>query len=112
MNNPSTAAQLRRQQQHGAATAERAWTLLLCIVCVAMLFSALGSAGLFEPDEGRNAEKAREILLVGDWVTPLQNFIPTLDKPMFFYWLVALSFKIFGVSEWSARLPSALSALG
>jgi 4-amino-4-deoxy-L-arabinose transferase-like glycosyltransferase len=72
----------------------------------------LGGADFFEPDEGRNAEKAREILLLNDWVTPHENFLPVLDKPMFFYWLVAFSYKIFGVAEWSARLPSALFALG
>ncbi|HEU4345870.1 MAG TPA: glycosyltransferase family 39 protein [Candidatus Binatia bacterium] len=67
---------------------------------------------MLDPDEGRNAEKAREILLLGDWVTPHQNFVPTLDKPIFFYWLLALSFKLFGLSEWSARLPNALASLG
>jgi len=77
-----------------------------------IVFFGLGNSALFEPDEGRNAEKAREILLLGDWVTPHENFLPTLDKPVFFYWLVAISFKLFGLSEWSARLPSALSAVG
>lgn len=88
------------------------WQALLALVSVLILFATLGSAALFEPDEGRNAEKAREILVLNDWVTPHQNFLPTLDKPMFFYWLVALSFKLFGLSEWSARLPSTLAALG
>lgn len=77
-----------------------------------LLFANLGGADLFEPDEGRNAEKAREILLLNDWVTPHENFLPVLDKPISYYWLVAFSFKLFGVSEWSARLPSALAALG
>ena len=66
---------------------------------------------LFEPDEGRNAEIAREILLLKDWVTPHYDFIPRLDKPISYFWLVALSFRLFGLSEWSARLPSALAAL-
>lgn len=87
-------------------------TWLLCLVCVAVLFVNLGSADFFEPDEGRNAEKAREILLLNDWVTPHENFLPVLDKPMLFYWPVALSYKIFGVTEWSARLSSAVFALG
>ena len=78
----------------------------------AALFFQLGGAALFEPDEGRNAEKAREILVLQDWVTPHENFHPVLDKPIFFYWLIALSYKLFGVSEWAARLPSALAALG
>ncbi len=84
----------------------------LALLCFFVLFHNLGGAALFEPDEGKNAEVAREILLLKDWVTPHYNFIPYLDKPMFFYWLVAPAYKLFGVSEWSARLPSALAALG
>ena len=85
--------------------------LFFCAVVVA-LFYQLGAAALFEPDEGRNAEKAREILVLRDWVTPHENFHAVLDKPMFFYWLIAIVYKFFGVSEWAARLPSALAALG
>jgi 4-amino-4-deoxy-L-arabinose transferase-like glycosyltransferase len=85
---------------------------LLAIFCCFVLLYHLGGPALFEPDEGRNAEKAREILLTHEWVTPLEDFMPVLDKPMFFYWLIALSYKAFGVSEWSARLPSALAGLG
>ena len=66
---------------------ERGWLWLLCLVCLVIVSCSLGRSGLFEPDEGRNAEKAREILLLGDWVTPHENFLPTLDKPIFFYWL-------------------------
>jgi 4-amino-4-deoxy-L-arabinose transferase-like glycosyltransferase len=93
-------------------TAHHYLTWLLGLLCLAVLFVNLGSADLFEPDEGRNAEKAREILLLNDWITPHENFLPVLDKPMFFYWLVAFAYKIFGISEWSGRLSSALSALG
>jgi len=87
------------------------WTIGLFVPCLWVLFSNLGGAALFEPDEGRNAEIAREILLLKDWVTPHYDFIPRLDKPIFFFDLVALSYKLFGISEWSARLPSALAAL-
>lgn len=95
-----------------SAVSESRWLVLLAFVSLVILGSGLGSAAFFEPDEGRNAEKAREILLLHDWVTPHQNFLPTLDKPMFFYWLIAASFKLFGFSEWAARLPAALAALG
>jgi 4-amino-4-deoxy-L-arabinose transferase-like glycosyltransferase len=93
-------------------TAERWLPVLLWLGIFLALFYQLGGAGLFEPDEGRNAEKAREILVLNDWVTPHENFHAVLDKPIFFYSLVALAFKLFGVSEWAARLPSALAALG
>jgi len=98
-----------------AATTERLDRWLPSILFAAatfILFYQLGTAALFERDEGRNAEKAREILLLRDWVTPHENFHPVLDKPIFFYWLIAFSFKLFGVSEWAARFPSALAALG
>ena len=86
------------------------WLLTAAVTFI--LLNQLGSAALFEPDEGRNAEKAREILVLNDWVTPHENFYPVLDKPIFFYWLIAVSYKLFGVSEWTARLPSFLAALG
>jgi 4-amino-4-deoxy-L-arabinose transferase-like glycosyltransferase len=85
---------------------------LLAILCTGLILFDLGGAALFEPDEGRNAERAREILVLDNWVIPHENFLPALDKPMFFYWLIALSFKLFGIAEWPARLPSALAALG
>jgi 4-amino-4-deoxy-L-arabinose transferase-like glycosyltransferase len=92
--------------------AVRRLPVLMALGMVAALFWQLGGPALFEPDEGRNAEKAREILVLKDWVTPHENFNPVLDKPIFFYWLIALAYKIFGISEWAARLPSALAALG
>ncbi|MGH7927984.1 MAG: ArnT family glycosyltransferase, partial [Candidatus Binatia bacterium] len=108
MNNSSEAV----GQAGRSRLAERGAAAFLGLVCLAILFANLGGAEFFEPDEGRNAEKAREILLLNDWVTPHHNFLPTLDKPMGFFWPVALSFKFFGFSEWAARLPSALAALG
>ena len=92
--------------------ADRRWPLLFALACGVMFFVNLGAAALFEPDEGRNAERAREILLLGNWAIPHENFLPALDKPIFFYWLIAVSYKLLGISEWSARLPSALAATG
>jgi 4-amino-4-deoxy-L-arabinose transferase-like glycosyltransferase len=85
---------------------------ILALVSVFILFHDLGGAALFDPDEGRNAEIGREILETGDWVIPYYNFLPRLEKPMLFYAATAISYKLFGVSEASARLPSALAAAG
>ena len=98
-------------QNEPSSEPARYWALGLLLFCVWILFNNLGGAALFEPDEGRNAEIAREILLLKDWVTPHYDFIPRLDKPIFFFGLVALSYKLLGISEWAARLPSALAAL-
>jgi 4-amino-4-deoxy-L-arabinose transferase-like glycosyltransferase len=95
-----------------ATTTERYWFWALAAFCCFMVFQNLGAAHLFEPDEGRNAERARELLLLNNWAIPHENFLPALDKTIFLYWLIAIAYKCFGVSEWSARLPSALAALG
>lgn len=79
---------------------------------VAVLFAFLGTRGLNEPDEGRYAEIAREMAQSGDWLVPTLNGFEHFQKPPLIYWLTALSIRVFGANEWSARLPSALAALG
>lgn len=85
--------------------------LFLVLVASCLFFFGLGRLPLLEPDEGRNAEVAREMLVSGDWITPRFNTMAYLDKPAVFFWLVAVSFRVWGVSEWAARFPSALMAL-
>jgi len=84
---------------------------LLTAAGLGLFFLHLGSPGLMDPDEGRYAEIAREMLLLKDWLMPHLNLLPYLEKPPLVYWLTALSFSVFGLKEWAARLPSALSAL-
>lgn len=76
-----------------------------------MFFVALGRLPLIEPDEGRNAEVAREMLAKGDWITPHFDNFSYLDKPPVLFWAIAGSFKVGGVTQASARFPSALAAL-
>jgi 4-amino-4-deoxy-L-arabinose transferase-like glycosyltransferase len=85
--------------------------LLLVVLAGCLFFAGLGSLPLLEPDEGRNAEVAREMLASGDWITPHYDGLPYLDKPAVFFCLVASSFKLSGLHEWSARAPSALMGL-
>jgi 4-amino-4-deoxy-L-arabinose transferase-like glycosyltransferase len=86
--------------------------LLLLLVAALAFFVGLGRLPLLEPDEGRNAEVAREMLVSGDLITPHFDTLTYLDKPAVYFWLVAGSFRLAGVNEWAARLPSALLALG
>ena len=89
----------------------RAWALFaLAIACVALFFR-LGSLPLLEPDEGRNAEVAREMKESGAWLSPSYNGIAYLDKPAFYFKAVALSLAVFGDNETAARLPSAVFGL-
>ncbi|MRW89924.1 phospholipid carrier-dependent glycosyltransferase [Duganella sp. FT80W] len=67
---------------------------------------------LVAPDEGRYAEMAREMLLSGDWVTTRLNGIKYFEKPPLHAWMSALSFALFGVGEWQARLWNAVCGAG
>jgi 4-amino-4-deoxy-L-arabinose transferase-like glycosyltransferase len=64
-----------------------------------------------QPDEGRNAEVAREMAVSGSWLVPTLEGLPYLDKPAAYFAAVAVSLHVFGVNEWGARMPSALCGL-
>src|SRR5258708_5275666 len=72
-------------------------------------FLPLGSYRLFNPDEGRYAEIAREMAASGDWVTPRLDALRYFEKPPLQYWATAAAYQAFGESEWSARLWAALT---
>ena len=57
------------------------------------------------------AQIARNMLASGDWVTARLDGIAYLEKPPLVYWAMAASYKIFGVHDWAARIPVALSAI-
>lgn len=69
-----------------------------------------GLRPLTAPDEGRYAGVARAMLQSGDWLVPRLDGLPFFHKPPLFYWIGAVSMQLFGVHEWSARLPSVLGA--
>ena len=71
----------------------------------------MGGLGLTDRDEGSNAEAAREMLETGDWISPTLNYEPRYAKPAFVYWLISGSYSLFGINEFAARLPSAISGL-
>lgn len=85
--------------------------VLVAAVVYLCFFSRLDALGLVGPDEPRYASVAREMVRSGDWVTPRLAGEPWLEKPPLYYWGAAAAFSLFGVSEFAARLPSALAAL-
>ena len=85
---------------------------ILSLLAGLLLFVGLGSMGLTDRDEGRNAEAGREMLETGDWISPTFNYEPRFAKPVLVYWLMSLSYWWFGIDEFSARLPSAMFGLG
>ncbi len=84
--------------------------LLLAGFCAFFYFFGLGSMGLTGADEPRYAQIAREMLARHDWITPVLHGQPWLEKPVLYYWEAMISYSIFGVSDWAARLPAAIDA--
>ncbi len=85
--------------------------LFLTVVLGLPFFQFLGKLALIDPDEGRYAEIPREMLERGDLITPTLNYVKYFEKPPLLYWLNAASIKLFGQTEFAARLPSALCGL-
>jgi 4-amino-4-deoxy-L-arabinose transferase-like glycosyltransferase len=85
-------------------------SLLLAGFCGFFFFYGLAEFGLIGADEPRYAQVAREMLQRQDWITPVLGGQPWLEKPPLYYWQAILAYRIFGVSDWAARLPSAVDA--
>ena len=88
------------------------WLRGLLLASVLLLVVEPGRIPLFEPDEGRYAEIPREMLATGDFVTPRLNGVLYFEKPPLFYWSVAASFRLFGLTEFAARIPTKLASAG
>ncbi len=88
------------------------YVYLFTSVCLCLFLADLGGRDLWDIDEGMNAAIARTMLSTGEWITPTFNGQAFLDKPPLFNWMTAASFSVFGLSEFAARLPSALCGLG
>src|SRR5215470_920114 len=89
------------------------WTAgALLILSVIVLFYGLGRLPLLGPDEPRYAEVAREMFATGDYISPRLCGCLWFEKPALLYWLSAASYRLFGVNEFAARVPSALAAIG
>jgi len=65
-----------------------------------------------DPDEAHYAELTREMLQAGNWLVPLLDGVPFIDKPVLFHWLQGVSMWLLGESELAVRLPSAVAAVG
>jgi 4-amino-4-deoxy-L-arabinose transferase-like glycosyltransferase len=84
---------------------------ILVALAVPLFFVKLGAAALVDPDEPYYAVPALEMLKTGTWAVPIFRGQPWFDKPILFYWMILAAFKAFGVSEWAARVGSALAGL-
>ena len=95
---------------HPSTLAKRHYIFLFLVIIAFYLFG-IGSLPLLGPDEPRYAQVAREMFMRGDPVTPTLGGHTWFEKPALLYWMIAASFKVFGVSEFSARLGPSVCGL-
>src|SRR5262249_6283740 len=67
---------------------------------------------LMDDTDAAVAQISRNMVASGDWVTPRLNGILFFEKPPLYFWPIAVSYKIFGIHDWAARIPIALFAIG
>jgi len=80
-------------------------------VCWVVVFWKLGAPALMDPDEAHYAQLTREMLRAGNWMIPLLDGLPYIDKPVLFHWLQGLAIAVLGETEIAMRLPSAAAAI-
>src|ERR1700726_1214960 len=82
--------------------------VLIGFAALILYLPGLGRPPLWEPDEGRYGEIAREMYLSGDYVTPRDDFVRYFEKPPLVYWCETAAISIFGAKGFAIRLPAAL----
>lgn len=80
-------------------------------VGVVIIFFRLGAKTLYSWDEAIYGQIAREFLGLHHWLVPQWQAVPWFEKPPLAVWLMAISFRTIGISEFAARLPAALASL-
>ena len=90
------------------------WPVCAAVVVVAALIylgCVVSPPSLMDDVDAVQAQMARNMLTSGDWVTAHLDGVAFLEKPPLIYWAMAVSYKVFGVHDWAARMPVALAAI-
>src|ERR1700678_4007084 len=93
----------------------RSWSVYLALLLIAAsvyLIGIISPPSLSDDVDSVQAQIARNMITTGDFVTARVDGVSYLEKPPLIYWLMAGSYKVFGVRDWAARLPIALFCVG
>jgi len=87
------------------------YLIVLLFAAAVYVSGMLSPPSLMDDVDAVQAQIARNMLTSGDWVTAHLDGVPYFEKAPLIYWLVAISFRIFGPYDWAARIPVAISAI-
>jgi len=86
--------------------------LVFLFVAAVYLGCVISPPSLMDDVDAVQAMIAKGMLTSGDWVTARLDGVLYLEKAPLIYWLMAISYKLFGISDWAARLPVAFASIG
>src|SRR4029077_20685670 len=87
------------------------FSLIFLIATAIYLGCAVSPPSLMDDVDAVQAQIAKTMLTSGDWVTARLDGVLYLEKAPLIYWLMAICYKILGVSDWVARLPVAIASI-
>jgi len=85
--------------------------IILVLLAILVILPGIGMGSLKDWDEAIYAQISKEIVQTGDWITLHHGYRPFFEKPPLLMWMTAIFYKLFGVKELWARMPSALSGI-
>ena len=100
-------------QPGAAGDGKRFHFYLIVLLAAAAVYAGcmISPPSLMDDVDAVQAQIARNMLTSGDWVTARLDGVPYLEKAPLIYWLIAASFKKFGVTDWAARIPMVVAAI-
>src|SRR3954451_14264617 len=95
-------------RKHALNTRRRYALIVLAVAGAVFLGCIISPPSLMDDVDAVQAQIARNMLDSGDWTTARLNGVPYLEKSPLIYWSMAVSYGVFGVDDWAARLPLAI----
>jgi len=98
-------------ERHRPSGISRGELIVLLFAVIIFVTSIISPPRLMDDVDAVQAQIAHNMLQSGDWVTARLDGVKYLEKSPLKYWMIAISFQLFGVSDWAARVPIALSGI-
>src|SRR6185312_5983004 len=96
---------------YSAKSFRRCELIVLLFAAIVFITSIISPPRLMDDVDAVQAQIARNMLQSGDWVTAHLDGVKYLEKSPLKYWMIAISYEIFGVHDWAARIPIALAGI-
>jgi 4-amino-4-deoxy-L-arabinose transferase-like glycosyltransferase len=89
----------------------RSYIIVLFFAAAVYLGCILSPPSLMDDVDAVQAQISHTMLVSGDWVTARLDGVPYLEKPPLFYWMIAISQRVFGAEDWASRIPASLAVI-